>query len=296
MIRVILIGNRDYPLLPEATARVDRMAFQIIEWYEGQLGATAEWDGVLHAVELDVSNAQAWQNPWTGYSYDGVRAAGFDPTEHGVSWLAIGQGLGGWAGGTPIKNVDGSYLWGHALAGDWMLGGIEGYQVYDPETLAENITKTIEEPWIFGPPAHELGHAMLIGPHTTDPGNIMSYGGQMSFPDSGLSVDQVQSILSTRLFGPSPVVQAPPARPVVISLRLTPPRLSLRVGQSRTVKVQARMSDGSKVNATTFAQWTTLNPKVVVAELGTVAAIGTGRAGIFITFGGHDVVLPVEVR
>lgn len=293
-IRFFLIGNRDYPLMPAATARVERMAEAVIRWYNAQIEGTARWDEKLHAVQVDQTNEYAWEDPFR-WGHIGVDAAGFDPWEDGVSWFALCQGFGGWAGGFTRPNAEGGYRSGQAKGGDWMLSGIEGYQVYDPETLAEKTWVPRQEPQLFGGAAHELGHAMAIGAHSEDPANLMSWG-YVNFPDIRLTAEQEQNVRNTELFIPAPEPEPTSAPLLVDSLTLAPSRLNLQVGQAHPVVLQAKMSNGTQVNATTFAHYTTLNPKVAIAEQGMVAAVGPGKTGIFIRFVDHDIELAVEVR
>ncbi|MFM9282111.1 Ig-like domain-containing protein [Paenibacillus jiagnxiensis] len=71
--------------------------------------------------------------------------------------------------------------------------------------------------------------------------------------------------------------------------------LSLKTGETGNLKITATLSDGSKVDVTNKAEWTTGSYKVATVKGGTVTATGYGKTNITAKYGGKTVRVPVTV-
>lgn len=71
--------------------------------------------------------------------------------------------------------------------------------------------------------------------------------------------------------------------------------LSLKTGETDNIKVTATLSDGSTIDVTDKAEWTTGSYKVATVKGGTVTATGYGKTSITAKYGGKTVKVPVTV-
>ncbi|MFB5678292.1 Ig domain-containing protein [Paenibacillus terreus] len=71
--------------------------------------------------------------------------------------------------------------------------------------------------------------------------------------------------------------------------------LSLKTGDTSSIKVTATLSDGTTADVTKKAEWTTGSYKVATVKGGTVTATGYGKTTITAKYGGKTVKVPVTV-
>ncbi|SFL97627.1 Ig-like domain (group 2) [Paenibacillus sp. 1_12] len=83
---------------------------------------------------------------------------------------------------------------------------------------------------------------------------------------------------------------------VVQSLEVDQRFISMKTGNSVSVKLTATLSDGSKRDVTSAATWKTSAYKVADVSAGTITAIGSGKASVTGTFGGKAIALPIDVN
>ncbi|WNC15711.1 Ig-like domain-containing protein [Brevibacillus brevis] len=81
---------------------------------------------------------------------------------------------------------------------------------------------------------------------------------------------------------------------VISKLELDQKKVYVKPGDFLTLKLTATLSNGSKVDVTEKAEWTTSDAKVVTVEGGVVTGVGSGKAKLTVKYGGKTVTLPVE--
>ncbi len=82
---------------------------------------------------------------------------------------------------------------------------------------------------------------------------------------------------------------------VVSSLEVDKRFVSTKSGSSVQIKLTATLSDGSKKDVTSSAQWKASNYKIADVSEGKVTGVSAGTATVTTTFGGKSISIPVEV-
>lgn len=304
-----LIGNDDYPVTPELLEVFRGGVEQIVVWHAEHIGQL-NWDGEARWTNRNISNADVWANPetgepdWYANSHRGLREVGVDPWGENQTWLVLGLGYGGVAMGVTLYHPDGSYRLGMCITGCWGFKGEGGFVPYDVETLDRLGWPATSEPARWGDDCHEVLHGMSVGPHTTEPGNIMNASGYLIFPESTITPAQIASVRACDLHTgeisvPDPTPDPEPEEPPrVAMLRIRPKdEYRLRRGHTRKFKVEATYNSGLVVNVTSLAEYQSSDPDVAdVTTTGRIYAEGPGSAAILVSFGGHDISVAVTVR
>ncbi|RKN82089.1 Ig-like domain-containing protein [Paenibacillus ginsengarvi] len=82
---------------------------------------------------------------------------------------------------------------------------------------------------------------------------------------------------------------------VARKLTVNPKSLSMRKGDTKTIKLDATYADGSSGTVTDEAEWTSNDQSIAVVTKGSVKAIGSGDTTITVKYGDKSVTVPVEV-
>ncbi|MEF3302835.1 Ig-like domain-containing protein [Paenibacillus sp. GYB003] len=82
---------------------------------------------------------------------------------------------------------------------------------------------------------------------------------------------------------------------VARKLTASPKSLSMRKGDTKTVKLDATYADGSSETVTDGAEWISNDQSIAVVTKGSVKAIGSGETTITVKYGDKSVTVPVEV-
>lgn len=82
---------------------------------------------------------------------------------------------------------------------------------------------------------------------------------------------------------------------VARKLTVEPKSLSMRKGDTKSVKLTATYADGSSETVTNGAEWKSNDQAIAVVNKGSVIAIGSGETTLTVTYGDKSVTVPVEV-
>jgi|GEM_PF-2734922 len=83
--------------------------------------------------------------------------------------------------------------------------------------------------------------------------------------------------------------------PVLMYIRVMPPYPTIGVGGTQTFIATAKYSDGSSVDVTSQAVWSSATPTVATVSGGVATGVSVGTANITATFGGMSDTRPLEV-
>jgi hypothetical protein len=184
------------------------MLERVQNWYEAKVGETftiGTW------ITRQGNNSWQYYNNGDTFSLvkDELNAAGEHVLQSGYVYLVFFAGGGGFAAGA----TDCSATCGYSLVGHYVVDSYQRPADQDPWRVSNYQSQ-------IGTIAHELGHAMNIGPHVTG-NNLMA--AQWNWPLVDLNATQIAALKT------SPLITAPGG---------SAPRI-LRISRSLKLRLQA---------------------------------------------------------